>query len=407
MRLLFFDLNPSGHHAGYLHHLILNRTKWQIIQTISVVVSPDFLTQHAGIVADAQHNDVRVVSITEAENAGRLAARGGLAQSRAEWNLMEQYARQEQADEVLLMYFDHLQPAFWLSKPLPFDISGILFRPSFHYADWGQGPKTMRERLQSFRKKWLLRALLIRPELKNLFCLDPFAVEPINSWAGRTVARALPDPVAIRPISVDEVDQLRHELGIEPGRQTVLVFGQLDERKGIEPLLGAFARLLPDEQAGWCLVLAGPLARQMRPILETLLTTLTAVQVVRRHEFITDQFVQPFLVIADVIAVLYQQHIGMSAVLVRAAAANRPVLASDYGLIGQLVKTRQLGRTVDATNPDAIADALRAFGRGEWQADAGQMRIFADENQAPKFADVILRTMTDAPKETLTLLKTK
>ena len=144
MRLLFFDLNPSGHHAGYLHHLILNRPNWQSVESVSVVVSPDFLAQHADIVADAATYDVRIVAVTATQNAHRLAARGGLAQSRAEWNLMEQYARLDRADEVLLMYFDHLQPAFWLSKPLPFDVSGILFRPSFHYADWGHGPSTVR-----------------------------------------------------------------------------------------------------------------------------------------------------------------------------------------------------------------------------------------------------------------------
>ena len=103
MRLLFFDLNPSGHHAGYLHHLILNRPNWQSIESVSVVVSPDFITQHADIVADAEEYDVRMIAITETQNAHRLAARSGLAQSRTEWNLMEQYARLARADEVLLM----------------------------------------------------------------------------------------------------------------------------------------------------------------------------------------------------------------------------------------------------------------------------------------------------------------
>lgn len=394
MRLLFFDLNPSGHHAGYLHHLILNRPNWQSIESVSVVVSPDFITQHADIVADAEEYDVRMIAITETQNAHRLAARSGLAQSRTEWNLMEQYARLDRADEVLLMYFDHLQPAFWLSKPLPFDVSGILFRPSFHYADWGHGPSTVRERLQSFRKRWLLRALLIRPELKNLFCLDTFAVAPINHWASRAVAHALPDPVAIHPASANEVVNLSHELGIGQGRKVVLVFGQLDERKGIEPLLRAFAQLTPAEQAGWCVVLAGPLAEPMRPVVVTAVAALTNVQVIRRHEFIVDEFVQPLISVADVVTVLYQQHIGMSGVLVRASAAGRPVLASDYGLIGQLVRTRHLGRAVDATNPDAIADALRAFGRGEWDANPAEMQTFAAENQAGKFADVIFRNMT-------------
>jgi glycosyltransferase involved in cell wall biosynthesis len=397
MRLLFFDLNPSGHHAGYLHHLMLNKPSAESIAAVSMVVSPDFLTQHAGIVADAEKNGIRVVTISAEENAQRLARKAGLAQARAEWHLLVKYARQEQADEVLLMYFDHLQPAFFLSKPLPFDVSGILFRPSFHYADWGQGPKTIREQLQSFRKKWLLRALLVRPELKNLFSLDPFAVQPINQWARRSVAHYLPDPVATRNVSALKISELRQDLDIEPSRRVALVFGLLDERKGIEPLMQAFAKMSAKEQANWCVLLVGPLTEQMRAVIDTVLPTLTNVQVIRRHEFVADEVIQPFFAVADVVTVLYQQHVGMSAVLVRASAAGRPVLASGYGLVGQLVKTKQLGRIVDATNIDAIAEALLAFGQGAWTANANEMRNFANQNRAENFASTIFNQLIGKP----------
>ena len=83
----------------------------------------------------------------------------------------------------------------------------------------------------------------------------------------------------------------------------------------------------------------------------------------------------------------------MSAVLVRAAAAGKPVLSSDYGLMGQLVKTQQLGQAVDAESPVAVADALATFGQATWPADPAAMQHFAEQNQASQYARTIYDTL--------------
>jgi glycosyltransferase involved in cell wall biosynthesis len=397
-RLMLFDLNPSGHHGGYLHHLARYWREHRLPGELILLVSPDFLTLHPGLLSNLSNigmsdGRIRLIPISEAEHQRWQAGRSGLAKARIEWQLMTQYAVRERVGQVLLMYFDNLQPAFVLSGTLPFAVSGILFRPSFHYADWGQGPTTWAQRLQFLRKAWLLRMLVSRPTLRHLFCLDPFAVAPLNAWAGRELARHLPDPVPTRPVSEAEQRALRHRLGIEAGRRIVLVFGQLDDRKGIDALLLALSRLPNEVQRTWCLLLVGPLHDSIRDGLPTQIAQVGPVQVVQQHTFVQEPDIQPYIAVADLVAVLYRQHIGMSAVLVRAAAAGRPVLASDYGLLGKLVTTKQLGRAVNATDDTAIAEALTQFGRGEWSANPEEMRNFAEQNQAERFAEVIVTTL--------------
>ncbi|MBC3785104.1 glycosyltransferase family 4 protein [Spirosoma utsteinense] len=396
-RLLLFDMNPTGHHAGYMHHLIRYWHMWDIAGELIVVVSPAFLTMHPGLVALAQDAPtVHLVVISDAEEAHRISRGRLVFQMQYEWELVTQYARQWQVNQILLMYFDTFQMAFGLAQRLPCPVAGIFFRPVFHYEAWGHPPANSREKLQGWRKRQLIRLVVRRRSLKALFCLDPFVVQPLNQWAGRQVAAYLPDPVEVYPATDAEAVMLRNKLGIEPTRQVMLVFGQLDERKGLFTLVDALKRLSPDQQARWCLLLVGPVDDRIAPALATSLDTLTAdtaVQLVRQHSFVSETAIQPYFSLSDLVITLYQRHIGMSAVLVRAAAAGKPVLSSDYGLMGQLVKTRQLGQVINAESPTAVADALVTFGQKSWPSNLGAMTCFAEQNQASQYARTIFDTL--------------
>lgn len=396
-RLLLFDLNPTGHHAGYLHHLIRYWHEWNIAGELIVIVSPAFLTMHADMAALAQRMPtLRLIAISEAEENHRKSQSRQVAQMQYEWKLVIQYARQWQVKQVLLMYFDTFQMALSVAQRVPCPVAGIFFRPIFHYEAWGHPPTNSREKLQEWRKRMLVWWVVRRRFLRTLFCLDPFVVPALNQWAGRDMATYLPDPVEVYPTMATDVAALRQELGIDPTRRIMLVFGQLDERKGLFTLIEALERLTPGQQANWCLLLVGPVDGGIAQALDvgiSILMAKTDVQVVRHHSFVPDPAIQSFFTLSDLIVTLYQRHIGMSAVLVRAAAAGRPVLSSDYGLMGQLVKTKGLGQAVDAENSVAIADALATFSQEAWTVDLGAMQSFAEQNRATEYAKVIFDTL--------------
>ena len=82
---------------------------------------------------------------------------------------------------------------------------------------------------------------------------------------------------------------------------------------------------------------------------------------------------------------------GMSSAIIRAALAEIPVLSSDYGLMGELVKRENLGITVDTTNPTSFSDGLAAvIGQpGAELFDASNASAFASSHSPAALAKTL------------------
>jgi glycosyltransferase involved in cell wall biosynthesis len=91
----------------------------------------------------------------------------------------------------------------------------------------------------------------------------------------------------------------------------------------------------------------------------------------------------------------YQRHVGMSGILLLAAAAGKPVLSSDYGLMGELVRRYGLGITVDSTVPSEIAKGLmRCLTEpATVLVDLDRMESFAEQHSAERYAKTIFEQL--------------
>jgi glycosyltransferase involved in cell wall biosynthesis len=406
-RLLIFELSTGGHYPGYIQHLVRYWREAELPGELAVVVTPEFLAEHSDVVAtagDVKLSRVNFTAITPTEAAGLSDRRSGLSRARRayqEWQLLQQYAQRHRADHCLIPYIDTRQLPLALGAQLPCDFSGIYFRPTFHYPALMNAVPTRREQLQHQRERWLLGRMLANPRLKALFCLDPFVLEPLRSFKTQAQIVPLPDPVQIYPAAEADVERLRQELGIAAERRIFLLFGALDERKGLQQLLSAIALLPPDQVQQLCLLLVGPLLDPIKaPVLAQIdhLRQTLPVQIISVDRFIPDHAIQPYFHLADVVLAPYQRHVGMSAILVRAAAAQTPTLAADYGLMGEITRRYQLGLTVDATDSAAIAPGLTQLLTHPLSTvgDRGAMQAFAAQNSARQFAQTIFNALWSA-----------
>ena len=74
---------------------------------------------------------------------------------------------------------------------------------------------------------------------------------------------------------------------------------------------------------------------------------------------VPDDQVPAYLAAADAVLLPYRRsHIGTSGVLQRAAASGRPVVATDVGQVGPLVRDNGLGVVVEPESPQALADGI-------------------------------------------------
>ncbi len=381
--VLLFDLYWGGHHGLYLDALRRYWAAHALPGPLHVAVGHAFARYHEAATQAARDTPGVQVHLLDdvPENLG--LARSDAFHGHA---LREMVARTGAAHAAAL-YWDHLQLSTALRRVGRARLSGIYFRPSFHYGSLGGPAPTPAEKRLALRKKLVLRAALANPRLDTLFCLDPFVVPIVNRMAGRDVAVFLPDPVPVPPAGTGATifD------GAETGRRRVLLFGMLDSRKGVPQVCEALAALAPDMQQKLAVAFAGPADAPDAPLIRQAIGALrdrSPVQVLWDDRFVPDAEIQQLIEGADLVLLTYQQHIGSSNVLVRAAGAGVPVLASHHGLVGAQVRGRGLGLAIDATRPDAIAEGLARWldNPAAIPFDGAAARRFFDENTAEAYA---------------------
>jgi glycosyltransferase involved in cell wall biosynthesis len=400
-KLMLFDLSINGHHPIYIQHLIQWWGKHQLPIDLDIVVSPRFIQHHTDVIDLAtkyNHCSIQFIPISEQEEnefkPRNLGPVQRMQRSFQEWQLLCRYAVKLKSDHCLILYFDPYQLSLIFAERSPCPISGIYFRPTFHYQNFTQSPLTRRDRLQQIREKLLLSQVFRSPQLKNIFCLDPFAVKHLERFQKKVQVFSLPDPIVETLVSPKQILQLREKLGIETNRKIALLFGALTGRKGIYETLDSLLDLSDKLHPPLCLVLAGQanIQDQERLIAKIVeLHLVCDVQIIGQFEFCKESEVPVYFQMADIVLAPYQHHVGMSGILLQAAAAGKPILSSNFGLMGQMVKRYDLGLAIDSSKPSEIAMALVQLltDSNSQLFDTEKMKIFAQTNSADKFANVI------------------
>lgn len=397
-KIVLFDLSVRGHHPNYIKHLIKCWHEHELLGHLDIVVSPRFLTEHSEVVDLASSYDrenINFVAIAPEEEAALNSRKSRFKRAFRnfqEWQIFCKYAEKLKADRCLLMYFDTCELPLALGAKSPCSFSGIYFRPTFHYNKFGNYNPSWQDRFQQLREKLFLSRILRNSQLKNLFCLDAFAVKHLDKFNTHVRAIALPDPVEVLNNSETQLKNLKKEFGIEENRQVFLLFGALTARKGIYQLLDAISTLPPDLCQKMCLLLVGEsnIQAQIKTKIDIICQS-KPIQIIGQYEFVSEQDVQAYFQMADVVLAPYQRHVGMSGILLLAAAAQKPVLSSNYGLMGEIVQRYELGLTVDSTVPEEIAKGLTRFLVEDTDklCDRTKMKSFAEQNSAEEFARVI------------------
>jgi glycosyltransferase involved in cell wall biosynthesis len=410
-RLMLFDLDVRGHHPGYIQHLVKYWCEENLAGHLDVLVSRQFMQQHGNIidlVAAYDRSNIQFVTISHQEqkslvNSAQLeySFKGRIVRAFQELQILKKYTKVLKTSHCLLMYLDTILLRLALPSRLPSPFSAIYFRPILHYGNFPNYLPEGKENVWAWRDRVCLARLLKHPNLATLFCLDPLAVDHINQVYTTTKTAELPDPVQIYPPQQSQLEQLRQRLGIPANRTVFLLFGALSARKGLHQVLEAILLLSAPLSERITLLLVGPIAAEDQAELNHQITVLqhtSFVQIICHHDFIPDEAIQAYFEVSDVILAPYQRHIGMSAILVRAAAAQKPVLASDFGLMGEVTRQHELGLAINASDPQAIANGMIDFllQPPAKLSDPPKMQQFAQQNSARAFATRIFQKLLPA-----------
>ena len=398
--LMVFELSCSGHYPEYLAYLVRHWCEQQYRGCLCLVVSSQFLRQYQEIVNLPDNYDIDNIeffAIAPEEEASWKNPHSPLnrvLRSFAEFELAQKYARKLKVDQVFFLNLDILQLPLALGKEFPCPFSGIYSYSGFHYHQFFHQDDNFSEQMEQLREKLILQRTLAHPQLEKLFSLDPFILPYLNRVRGVTRIVHLNDALEIDNPSLALNQKLKISLGVESGRLILLVFGSLTANKGILQILEALSLLSHQLCEHLCLLLVGSIADSFRLKVEREIEKVQSslpVQIVTHYQDVERADIQNYFKFADVILALDQNHAGMSRLLVRAAAAQKPVLATNYGLIGELTRRYQLGLDLDSSDPQEIARALQYIGKHppEELGDRAQMQRFAQQNSAQNFVNTI------------------
>ena len=383
-RILLFDSNIEGHHADYLAHLINYWTENKLQGELLIATNNLFAEKYAQIEPQSWATNVKLISIDAAELA-KLEKLAPMQRSFTEWNLVKKYIAEFNPTHLVLMYFDIFQLAIGLESKVGCEVSGIYFRPNFHYEISG-----FKHRLNQLLKKGMIQNALQKHFVKHLFSLDSSAVKYANSFKHGAKLLPISHPVKLYHISKDELTSARKFYKIPANKHVFLLFGFLDGRKGIAQLLDALKLMSAHELDKMVVLLVGPTPTGFKEEVQNYIASLNnSVEIITHFEEVRGRNIQTLFEISDYILALYQQHIGMSSVIVRAAVSQKPLLSSDYGFMGKMVKDNHLGAVVDSSSPEAIAQLLQKALLNQVSFSKENLRKVAFENSDIHFAETI------------------
>ncbi|MGE5148056.1 MAG: glycosyltransferase, partial [Candidatus Eiseniibacteriota bacterium] len=331
---------------------------------------------------------LRVLALDPEEAAGcrhRNLAVSGFAR----WRVMRRYLRRTAADAGHFMGLDHL------SLPLALGlgaagrrVTGILFRPSVHYREISAYRPSRRERLRDARKSLLYRLMLRNSALSRVLTLDPYfaSYAETHFGAGHKVV-ALVDPVCLPPAASAPENT-------PTNRFHLLMFGALTARKGVMQFLEALEHVSDAVAARLAVVVAGRVeAALARPFADAAarLGRRADLQFHAEQRWLRPEEIAALVAWSDAVLAPYQRFVGSSGVMLWAAAAGKPLVTQDFGLLGRLVTDHGLGAAVDCTDPAKLAAAIETLvERGAAPCfDARRAASFAAERTPRHFAATI------------------
>jgi glycosyltransferase involved in cell wall biosynthesis len=203
-----------------------------------------------------------------------------------------------------------------------------------------------------------IRSLCKNKTIRGLFTIDP-RMEGRSTQlreGGRGMLRYVGDPVAIA--ATGDRTKMRAALAVSDVTTVVLIFGSLDERKGIDCLLTGLLKL--DPNIPLTLLLVGKQSKSIQALLATprFRSLWSAGRIKSIERYVDETELADALAGADAAWLGYHGHQHMSGVFQLAAAHGLPIIATREGAIGFMANRVSLCTAIDPQDPAQVATAL-------------------------------------------------
>lgn len=411
--MALFEFGSWGHIPNYLRLIFEHWNRHEELGILHAVLGGELVNNHPAIFESLNigaNERIRLSQITPEEekvvrrfNVMERGANFATSETSNKylfmWSLIQSHLKKIDPHHALFLTLDDLMLPLCAGLDSATDFSGIFFRPFFQYQDaWAEAAPSVGH-LRALPSRLLLNRFLRHPQLKYTFCIDATVADTIGGKVPCQLVY-LPDPVRlpVKGVTLEEIHELRWRFGIPNDKRVLLLFGDITERKGLWNLLDAIPKLSDRDCARMCVAIVGKAGAGTETRLSREIQGLSArspISFIRRPEFVSEDELNCWIAASDVILAPYNKHVGMSGVLLLAAAHARPVISQEYGLMGELTRIHGLGQICNPAEPASLAEILKKFlddaPSSLW--DKQRSARFARSHSHEKFAETLFATL--------------
>jgi len=158
--------------------------------------------------------------------------------------------------------------------------------------------------------------------------------------------------------------QARTELGIAPGKKTLLFFGLIRPYKGLKYLILAMAGIV--KSIDCVLLVVGEFYEPKEQYLSLIKQLGLEEHIVIRDEYVKNEAVSLYFSSADVVVLPYVTA-TQSGIVQIAFGLNKPVITTNVGGLPEAVEDGKTGFLVDPESPEKLAEAILKFYEGNYE----------------------------------------
>jgi glycosyltransferase involved in cell wall biosynthesis len=341
--LLLYEPRIEGHHLVYLRYIVEDLRQAGMQLTLALDQRPgaqDFIHEQLGSLLDG----LRVIPARD--QAGWRGGRGKAGAAAACLQLAG-------AQAAFLCSFDEIashclrRAAFGWMPPavLRGVLGGIYFRPRF-LRDGILSPNQL-------LKKWGFARLLRGGWFGQILLMDEYLHASLKASHPNAPAFFLPDPSP--DFHGPAKAEARAEMRLPQNARVFLFYGGPYQRKGLDLAVAAMRNLPPESRAFLLCVGRQPADGALSRELARLAGSQRACQI---NRFVSRAEEELSFAACDAVLLPYRGHFGSSGVLSLAAAAGKPVIASDEELIGRRVREHRLGLLFPSGNAPELRQRI-------------------------------------------------
>lgn len=343
-KILIFDVEVSGHHLEYLHHIYSLAT--QSKDTYIFCLPKEFNNVKSQF--EWKKCDNIIFDLFDNYTSSHSSI---LNASYEKCKILKERVKTHSPTNVFLISLMHYLPFLTFILPHHVKVSGIIYQ--IYLYRWKTS--NIIQRLSDVMKYILL-------SLAN--CVDKIYIlndKPASHLLNRIYHTKkfayLPDPF----IPIDNVDEevTREILNIDQSKFVFLHMGDMRKRKGTIDILDSIPLINEKLYDKLCFIFAGKISNEIKEIFYQKVALLNPkVQIIVYDEFCEYSFLAALCHISDYMLIPYKFVNQSSGLIGYSAQFKLPVISPKEGLLGKLVKRYKLGYTIANINKFSIAEFI-------------------------------------------------